>query len=557
MSEIKPCFRKKDWNWKKGDNIISSIGGNEFYRNYMDCGEYFWDGEFNVVKFPKGMSLYHGSANLANAVVEYPLGKNFYEAVEFGTVKPQINPRLAVKNDDISYQLTKDIPIQNSYFANISTAKTYSKLGMDRKCKDNCIFAYKLKKNAVFLLMDDSYNIAKIFESPKVPTEIKEALMKMFSISDPNPLRSRSEHPFKRLSYNKSRRSERSWDLPFSQWMCNNVLTYFGYAGMAAPIQYINDKKHFHLEFIFCNAAQYLERDLSSKYDWQKESDIPIPEEIEKLLKTYKRFKSININTHAGNLYEHTVWTLLFYEFFIDTLDISPIYKVIGAISSLIHDIGKMSVTEELNKRIFVTTNSNFVYYSVPEHPKYGFEMLLQNIPLYMWDEEFTDLSNPTFKELIDLQRIVFEALEISKTSTDEFDKFFYMIFFLVFYHWDFGDKVVRKYNENPKNFNQIVLEFTEEKWEEYQKILGDYSNLNEFVNVLRVLIWMSAADVAGFLPFGKNRIREGVIQNARSNYFPFIENVPQKYRGSKLFISSNFENITKQADNIIKNLPS
>lgn len=67
------------WNWKSGDQYLGSIGQLKIPFNYFSCGTYYFDGSFRVVKFPKGMILYHGSGAIANAGVEFPLGKDFYD----------------------------------------------------------------------------------------------------------------------------------------------------------------------------------------------------------------------------------------------------------------------------------------------------------------------------------------------------------------------------------------------------------------------------------------------------------------------------------------------
>lgn len=80
-----PCGQLTgEWNWKSGDYYIDTTqAGYPITRNYFDCGTYFFDGTFNVVKFPKGMTLYHGSGMLANAVVEFPVGIDYYKPYSY------------------------------------------------------------------------------------------------------------------------------------------------------------------------------------------------------------------------------------------------------------------------------------------------------------------------------------------------------------------------------------------------------------------------------------------------------------------------------------------
>ena len=56
----------------KGNTVTDkNVFDFEIKRNYFDCGEYFFDGTFNVVKFRKGLTIFHGSYNLSNAQVEF------------------------------------------------------------------------------------------------------------------------------------------------------------------------------------------------------------------------------------------------------------------------------------------------------------------------------------------------------------------------------------------------------------------------------------------------------------------------------------------------------
>lgn len=74
------CAKIPLWDWKKGGQTTINLGGGaQIPLNYFSCGTYYFDGEYQVVKFPKGMQLYHGSGALANANVEYPAGIDFYK----------------------------------------------------------------------------------------------------------------------------------------------------------------------------------------------------------------------------------------------------------------------------------------------------------------------------------------------------------------------------------------------------------------------------------------------------------------------------------------------
>ena len=186
--EVSPCNKLKNWNWKEGqvfkDDSIkfgyydingNVIIGNEFQRNYFDCGMYYFDGVFNVVKFSKGMTLYHGSGLLANNVVLFPVGKEYYDAYDLTGRKksPYINTQnlltVAVSSDEsIEEIISQNIPITAGWYADIGTAKIYSQSvnpvvnkaqNIANNCKDNCVFAYRLKEDIIMFLLDDDYKI--------------------------------------------------------------------------------------------------------------------------------------------------------------------------------------------------------------------------------------------------------------------------------------------------------------------------------------------------------------------------------------------------------------
>lgn len=46
------CSTVKDWKNNIGNFVINGID-----RDYYDCGKYYFDGRYNVVEFPAGMSV--------------------------------------------------------------------------------------------------------------------------------------------------------------------------------------------------------------------------------------------------------------------------------------------------------------------------------------------------------------------------------------------------------------------------------------------------------------------------------------------------------------------
>ena len=147
----------------------------------------------------------------------------------------------------------------------------------------------------------------------------------------------------------KKRRSYREVDLPFADWLCTYIPE--DYAGYAANTPVEKKQRYFHLEFMFCNPLKWLKRNLANPLDWQHSNLKNAPVEIALLLDQMALYKSTNVDFHAGNLLEHSIWSLLFAEqlvlntpkYGIPDLDIQ---KKIAA-TAFIHDIGKMAPNSE------------------------------------------------------------------------------------------------------------------------------------------------------------------------------------------------------------------
>ena len=164
---VNTCQNLQDWDWKSGTEYIDNTTSVPFKRNYFDCGLYYFDGVFNVVKFPKGMTIYHGSGILANEVVEFPIGINFYKTYDMSSPNNiKINPApnspqflsVAVNSDEnIEELISNSINITASWYADPSVARLYSTTGNDARintiCKDKCIFSLYRKKRYSFILI--------------------------------------------------------------------------------------------------------------------------------------------------------------------------------------------------------------------------------------------------------------------------------------------------------------------------------------------------------------------------------------------------------------------
>lgn len=526
------------------DNSLTDFGSEyKMKRNYFDCATYFFDGVFNVAKFAKGSVIYHGSSFLANSNVSFPVGKNFYMPVHEN--KYEISLDDAANSRDGIESLIKNVQIQPSWYSDYDTSKIYSAEVQDRQdpvrnhlvsiCKDKCVFAYKLKEDIVMFLLDDDYNIAKLFATSSIPENIKDNLQKMFNLSSRVPIRQKNDNPFQRIRYDKDRQSFRSYDTNFVNWACPHLINKIGYAGICAMVQKSDfHGGQFHMEFIFCNPFKYLTRDLNNKYDWQYRNDDTIPVNLRNLLYGMKLYKSINVNFHAGNLYEHSIWTLLWseYIFFQNLLNLNQdLLKLINerglGLSALLHDIGKMTNTDEI---LFNNFLLDYVFFSVKDHPIIGAtNILTNNIPQF--EIEYDDMG---FKESV--TNIGHGGLDNILIELDMSTKYKYVISFVSEAHWYFGNDVLRLYNAG-YNENDICYDYISKIYDIYNK---KYQSTGiDFMTLFLYLVIVSLADIYAAQPYGVDRLlnlRGPADLNKKSRIFPFIHNVPKNYPGRDVY---------------------
>jgi len=498
---------KSEWDWKSGESRKVRLGSLEIPMNYFSCGVYFFDGIFQVVKFPKGMQLYHGSGALANANVEFPVGVDFYS-----TESPTVDNRKLMKdlensNESVEHELTKYLPVAAGWFASPRVAKTYSlqnKTFTDR-CGDKCVSSYELTKDTTFIILHDNFNIWKIISDMSVPRTVKEQLLYMYSLSPSDVLKARLDNQnFGEITIpGKKRRSYREIDLPFMKWLCGYLPKE--YAGYAANVSVQNAQPYFHLEFAFCNPMKWLKRTLENKIDWQHNNILESASDIIRLfMEQLSYYKSANVNFHAGNLLEHSIWSLLFAEQLMTNLTATPIgtpnletQRQIAA-AAFLHDIGKMYPTGQ-HKR-----SHDFIYYDIKDHPKIGGDYIRGTKSLPLVDENMNQIG--VFDVPALLAAFGFGKQDIPSLAS------------IVDLHWEFGHYL--------------------QKW----KGVGDMGTIKEFINHIGIhrpfiffysLIIVSIADVLASQPFGKNNLTAEL--NHHSKFFPFIANVPKKYRGGNI----------------------
>lgn len=535
---VSPCgiLEDKVWKWYEGEGIDEKLGNFYFRRNYFDCASYFFDGEFNIAKFDKKIFLYHGSAMLASKVVAYPVGADFYKPAEKenNSLIEWLVASVSDENNwekDIDELLSEKINVSSAWFADPSTAAMYSNFskgeGSKERCGEKCVFAYETKKPLTIFLLDDPYNIAKILTSPDflVEKSVKIALMSMFSIKNPEPVETLSNSPFSRFYYpDMVRHSSRDMDYIFNKWFCNTLSNK--YDGYGATTQLVANKQihggKFHLEFAFCNPLKHLTRSYRNPIDWQYIDNKKIPPNTLRLLKEYFLYETTNVYFHAGNLLQHSVWTMLYSESISEFLckNTQCLDGKIISLFAFLHDVGKINPNSpSIIKNL---TRGVMIYYNQPEHNKIGAEYI---------KEDKVPIVNRNLN-VVDYLKISSIFSELGINYNDDIKK---LLAFVIDEHWYFGEYVLKK----------ILIEgisVYEKSRNDYLKKISDDMKLynipqKKFLLVISTLLIIGYSDILGSQNFPStfNEVKKNSRGNVVSKYFPFIGNLSKLYGGSQI----------------------
>lgn len=511
---IMACEKIYDWDWKSGKEINLKTKNVELNFNYFTCGIYFFDGIYQCVKFPKGMRVYHGSTKLAYSNNEYPAGMDFY------TKDANINSlsnTLQTNNVSVEEAISNQLPVKPAWFSTANVAQIYSaKLGkvddsrnQDAQlyCKDKCISAYRLKNDATFILLDNDFNIWRFLTNESIPETIKTRIKIMFSLDKVKSIRITNDNKTIKI-LDKFRSSYYDIDFFFAEWLCKNQRgDYAGYASDATKTMY---ERMFHLEFMICNSVKMLERDLESPLDWQYFSTSSIPPETKQLLEQMKLYKSINVGFHAGNLFEHSIWSALFAEqvifnsfhivkmFYDETEKRELFCKKIVAIA-LLHDIGKMAPQSTRMQK----QKSKFIYFSIPEHPKLGGDYIRGTKQMPVLNSKTLEIERS-----FNIPKL-FNELELDySTELETTAK-------MIDLHWDLGNLMYKGLSGVDEYLSLVI--------EDKRFLYG--------------LLVVSIADILASQPYGVNNLTAEL--NHHSKYFPYISNVPRKYKGGNVVDTS------------------
>lgn len=467
---------------------------NEY--DYFSYGERYFDGNFNVIKFPKGMTIYHGSARFGDEAVSYPVGKGFYNQ----NIPGDIIENASESEYTIQELLSETVKIDPAWYTDIESAKKYSGDSEYPGCKNFCIHSYKLKRDCVFFLLDDEQNLIKLLEDPTIPPNIKQNIRGMFTIPDDYIVENSTIYT--RDKKRKDRSSSRGDDKPVADWACDFLIGE-NYAGYCAPVQ----DNGFHLEFIVCNSFLYLERDLQNVNDMFYDAE-EYPPLLKLLFEQMKMYETTNTNFHSGDLFQHSIWCLLFAEDLSNRTRpaIDERFRKVIIAASLLHDIGKMD-PENCGKNII---RKKYIYNSLPEHPTIGADYFNnKGIPIVDSNLNIIDYLKP--------QQIITEL--IPDVTPEEMN----IIENTVRFHWNLGHDVISK---------RGTPEYVESIREYIQLFNGSRPS------IISTII-TSISDIEATQPFTANKLKglstDEIKSLMRSKVFNFIVSKPKIYRGGNI----------------------
>jgi len=567
-----------------GENMPSKdVWGNE--RSLFDCAKYFFDGQFNVIEIPKGTKLYHGSAALAFFNAKDPYGVNYYKRDTLLTAEERKDLQGGVRVDSIMKRVQPidltfygDISIARTY----SNEGKVNAGDFEFRCGRNCTHAYVVTKNIKIVDMSDPFNLKTIasicppqvqfllalyhgqpFSHGSVPlnpgneqdirhwlscmtdqsTYIRAGIyaaiqagvrewMNRFGDLAANPnldaqaaalVRFNRNNPVRRFSaFDLDRYSMRFPDYMLPKFLMDNFEKngYQGYGYLPTPRRGSNDYRFG--EVVLRNAGPtHLKRDLSNPYDWQYIDDQYLFGEIGKLIRDMSKYKTTNIDFHAGDLIQHSVWAAMYMQMMFR--DNHPAIQGLPAemrsllvATAFLHDIGKGG-------------DMVFVFYDKKDHPSAGAAMI---------DER----KYTTDKGVINLDD-VFSEMGIPSDKIP-------LVRFLVRYHWDIGE-VLREH----QNVDGACIEAMYARFVKMCQDSGMAVNKTTYGTVFACLYAIWTADLMATQPYiARDKMRklaQKIAQdpNYAASYFnatlddlPNISNLPKVHGGRDMYKVLNIQ---------------
>jgi len=484
-----------------------------YNRYFFDKGKFSFDGSFNVAEFEKGVNLYHGSTNNAVMNYEFPeTSKEYYKPRKHLSQENIANLKSSIKSNTEKEELIhKRLQNSHSWFGELKTAQQYSEQkgtigkAAGKTCGNKCILAFKATKCLKLIDMSDPFNVMVILTTFPLEKTERRDILQNFKLSKNGsvstvPIKDlrgkvfRGYHPLFRFGSDKFGTRSMRTDGKYSTTpttLCK-VCEKNGYDGYVFPnITHVKMNKVTGErigEVVLCHPRKSLQRNLSNNNDFQKNDFKSHNEAVRILLNNMAEYKTLNVDFHGGNLLEHSVWTALHFESWLQcesewTKEIPKRMHKELVLCAFLHDIGKMK--------------TKTLYYNVNKHSEYGKNMLMKD-----------SLKLKNSQSTIKIAGLL-KKLNVSSM-------FKRVCAFISKMHWELGYHL--KVGKTPKAF------ITKCK-KELNELRIPKKSHNDYIHAL---IAISAADIKASLPY----INKKASENTRSSYYSWIKNRPQVHPG-------------------------
>jgi hypothetical protein len=516
------------------------------------------NGRYKCVVISKDSVVYHGGGAM-KFNVELPIGIPYYSpnspmlsATDRSILKDQ---GLSEADREQFLNLITDRNVTSAYFGPLETAQGYS--NSVPGCNYNCLGSFAFKKDTLALDISDEFNIYHLLYDADSPLRQDPIAHRFFGAA----------YDIKDVSNDAI---PKYWDLTvadnpklkkYMRYTLRNDFNYDGPREPSRPNYFIvpilleiaksngcdalfNGMFTHPIfprgpELIVGNAHATLYRNYEDPVDWQNRVDIDkilSQPNLNRIYKSMLKYKTLNIDFHAGDLYTHSIWVALYTQrrllsvytaredrwasrllsavFELESLAPEKDYELLckfAVIGAFLHDIGKMG--------------GGHIYYDKPIHPQLGMEYLSlsSNAQIRL---ENGEKFNP---------QKLFEELA-QKGDIDIQFRLLFMIFIwgIVLFHWHFGDHI-RQVNENaPVEIVALNYIRTIREWWDTTLSLNRAEVYQNMFNVfIIVLMIVSACDIQGSELFENSKVgvNERLVVGIKG-----LPNAPKQHKGGKKF---------------------
>ena len=279
--------------------------------------------------------------------------------------------------------------------------------------------------------------------------------------------------------------------------------------------KYPNEPRDFfHPETILFNPMITLQRDYDNPFDWQYKNLNNIPEDIKNYITLLKYTIVKNYKEYSGNLYDNTVWCILWSEKLAEKQIKNNLADKLISIVSLIHNFDKLkNACQEIS-------DSKFYLCYINENEKYE----NRTFPRYIL-KSISELYNIDFNYIKLAVDVYLETKNYILPSLRRGSQIDYEIIIKsIVYHFYMND--IKLTPENIKNLLSIIL---------IVNTASLYSRSGFSVN--GVIDYGSVQQIEPF-PFQNRGNNE--TYNIVSKNLPFIGNVSKKYKGYNTYTENS-----------------